>query len=143
MKIELEIPIEDFGYESENDDYGDENHAKAMLDIITDKAAAQIISGYSYDTFSLQDALNNKIKAIEKHIEDTVTEKISKDSYKLICDKVTENVSDRITQRYERSQQYRDIKKEFEIENDSTVSSGLRTIISDIVKSEVKKIIKL
>ena len=48
-----------------------------------------------------------------------------------------------MAQRYERSQQYRDIKKQFEIENDSNISTGMKALISDIVRSEVKKIIKL
>ena len=86
--------------------------------------------------------MNNKINNIEKYLEDTITEKISKDSYKLICDKITETISEKIVQRYERSQQYRDIKKQFEIENDSNISTGMKALISDIVRSEVKKIIK-
>ena len=143
MKIEIDIPIEELDYESDYDEYNDGNHAKALVNIITDKVAAQIINSYNYGTFSLQTALNDKIKAIEKHIEDTITEKISKDSYKVICDKITETVSEKIAQRYERSQQYRDIKKQFEIENDSNISTGMKTLISDIVRSEVKKIIKL
>ena len=143
MKIEIDIPIEEFDYESDYDEYNDGNHARALVNIITDKVAAQIINSYNYDTFSLQTALNDKIKAIEKHLEDTITERISKDSYKPICDKITETVSEKIAQRYERSQQYRDIKKQFEIENDSNISTGMKTLISDIVRSEVKKIIKL
>ena len=143
MKIEIDIPIEEFDYESDYDEYNDGNHAKALVNIITDKVAAQIINSYNYDTFSLQTALNDKIKAIEKHLEDTITEKISKDSYKPICDKITETVSEKIAQRYEYSQQYRDIKKQFEIENDSNISMGMKALIADIVRSEVKKIIKL
>lgn len=143
MKIEIDIPIEEFDYESDYDEYDDENHAKAFVNIIANKVAAHIINGYNYDTFSLQTALNNKINNIEKYLEDTITEKISKDSYKPICDKITETVSEKIAQRYERSQQYRDIKKQFEIENDSNISMGMKALISDIVRSEVKKIIKL
>lgn len=143
MKIEIDIPVEEFDYESDYDEYNDGNHAKALVNIITDKVAAQIINSYNYGTFSLQTALNDKIKAIEKHLEDTITERISKDSYKVICDKITETVSEKIAQRYERSQQYRDIKKQFEIENDSNISMGMKALISDIVRSEVKKIIKL
>ena len=143
MKIEIDIPIEEFDYESAYDEYYDGNHAKAFVNIIANKVAAQIINGYNYDTFSLQTALNNKINNIEKYLEDTITEKISKDSYKPICDKITETVAEKIAQRYERSQQYRDIKKQFEIENDSNISMGMKTLISDIVRSEVKKIIKL
>ena len=143
MKIEIDIPIEELDYESDYDEYNDGNHAKALVNIITDKVAAQIINSYNYGTFSLQTALNDKIKAIEKHLEDTITEKISKDSYKPICDKITETVSEKIAQRYDRSQQYRNIKKQFEIENDSNISMGMKALISDIVRSEVKKIIKL
>ena len=143
MKIEIDIPIEEFDYESDYDEYDDGNHAKALVNIITDKVAAQIINSYNYGTFSLQTALNDKIKTIEKHLEDTITEKISKDSYKPICDKITETISEKIAQRYERSQQYRDIKKQFEIENASNISMGMKPFISDIVRSEVKKIIKL
>ena len=143
MKIEIDIPIEELDYESDYDEYNDGNHAKALVNIITDKVAAQIINSYNYGTFSLQTALNDKIKAIEKHLEDTITEKISKDSYKAICDKITETASEKIAQRYERSQQYRGIKKQFEIESDSNISMGMKTLISDIVRSEVKKIIKL
>ena len=143
MKIEIDIPIEELDYESDYDEYNDGNHAKALVNIITDKVAAQIIDSYNYGTFSLQTALNDKIEAIEKHLEDTITEKISKDSYKAICDKITETVSEKIVQRYERSQQYRSIKKQFEIENDSNISMGIKALISDIVRSEVKKIIKL
>ena len=143
MKIEIDIPIEEFDYESDYDEYNDGNHARVLVNIIANKVAAQIINGYNYDTFSLQTALNNKINNIEKYLEDTITEKISKDSYKPICDKITETVSEKIAQRYERSQQYRDIKKQFEIENDSNISTGMKALISDIVRSEVKKIIKL
>ena len=143
MKIEIDIPVEEFDYESDYDEYDDGNHAKSFVNIITDKVAAQIINSYNYDTFSLQTALNDKIKAVEKHLEDTITERISKDSYKPICDKITETISEKIAQRYERSQQYRDIKKQFEIENDSNISTGMKALISDIVRSEVKKIIKL
>ena len=143
MKIEIDIPIEEFDYESDYGEYDDGNHAKAFVNIIANKVAAQIINGYNYDTFSLQTALNNKINNIEKYLEDTITEKISKDSYKPICDKITETVAEKIAQRYERSQQYRDIKKQFEIENDSNISTGMKALISDIVRSEVKKIIKL
>ena len=143
MKIEIDIPIEELDYESDYDEYNDGNHAKALVNIITDKVAAQIINSYNYGAFSLQTALNDKIKAIEKHLEDTITEKISKDSYKPICDKITETVSEKIAQRYDRSQQYRNIKKQFEIENDSNISMGMKALISDIVRSEVKKIIKL
>ena len=144
MKIEIDIPIEEFDYESDYDDRDEGNHIEALIETITDKAASLLVRRIDYDCkISLEESLENKINNIEKYLETRITERVSKDSYKVICDKITETVSEKIAQRYERSQQYRDIKKQFEIENDSNISTGMKALISDIVRSEVKKIIKL
>ena len=144
MKIEIDIPIEELDYESDYD-YSDKgNHIDVLIEMITDKAASLLVQHIDYDyKISLEKSLEDKINNIEKCLETRITERVSKDSYKVICDKITETVSEKIAQRYERSQQYRDIKKQFEIENDSNISMGMKALISDIVRSEVKKIIKL
>ena len=144
MKIEIDIPIEELDYESDYD-YSDKgNHIDVLIEMITDKAASLLVQHIDYDyKISLEKSLEDKINNIEKCLETKITERVSKDSYKVICDKITETVSEKIAQRYERSQQYRDIKKQFEIENDSNISMGMKALISDIVRSEVKKIIKL
>ena len=144
MKIEIDIPIEELDYESDYD-YSDKgNHIDVLIEMITDKAASLLVQHIDYDyKISLEKSLEDKINNIEKCLETKITERVSKDSYKVICDKITETVSEKIAQRYERSQQYRDIKKQLEIENDSNISTGMKTLISDIVRSEVKKIIKL
>ena len=144
MKIEIDIPIEELDYESDYDDRDEGNHVDVLIEMITDKAASLLVQQIDYDyRISLEKSLENKINNIEKCLETRITERVSKDSYKPICDKITETVSEKIAQRYERSQQYRDIKKQFEIENDSNISTGIKALISDIVRSEVKKIIKL
>ena len=144
MKIEIDIPIEELDYESDYDDRDEGNHVDVLIEMITDKAASLLVQQIDYDyKISLEKSLENKIKNIEKCLETRITERVSKDSYKPICDKITETVSEKIAQRYERSQQYRDIKKQFEIENGSNISTGMKALISDIVRSEVKKIIKL
>ena len=144
MKIEIDIPIEELDYESDYDDRDEGNHVDALIEMITDKAASLLVQQIDYDyKINLEKSLENKINNIEKCLETRITERVSKDSYKPICDKITETVSEKIAQRYERSQQYRDIKKQFEIENDSNISMGMKALISDIVRSEVKKIIKL
>ena len=144
MKIEIDIPIEEFNYESDYDDSDKGNHVDVLIEMITDKAASLLVQQIDYDyRISLEESLENKINNIEKCLETRITERVSKDSYKVVCDKITETVSEKIAQRYERSQQYRDIKKQFEIENDSNISTGMKALISDIVRSEVKKIIKL
>ena len=144
MKIEIDIPIEELDYESNYDNRDEGNHVDVLIEMITDKAASLLVQQIDYDyRISLEKSLENKINNIEKCLETRITERVSKGSYKVICDKITETVSEKITRRYERSQQYRDIKKQFEIENDSNISMGMKALISDIVRSEVKKIIKL
>lgn len=149
MKIELDIPIEEFNYTEYDDDYdyctGEKNnHVNVLIEMITDKAASLIIEQIDYDKrLNLETTLENKINSIEKYLEDKIAERISKDSYKIIADKITESVVKSLSEKYERSHQYREIKKQFEIENDRDINNGMRTLISDIVKSEVKKIIKL
>lgn len=149
MKIELDIPVEEFNYTEYDDDYdyctGEKNnHINVLIEMITDKAASLIVEQIDYDKrLNLETTLENKINSIEKYLEDKIAERISKDSYKIIANKITETVAKSLSERYERSQQYREIKKQFEIENDRDINNGMKTLISDIVKSEVKKIIKL
>ena len=144
MKIEIDIPFEEFDYESDYDDNDEGNHIDVLIEMITDKAASLLVQQIDYDyRINLEKTLENKINNVEKYLETKITERVSKDSYKVISDKITETVSNKIAERYERSQQYRDIKKQLEIESDSAISTGMKALISDIVKSEVKKIIKL
>ena len=144
MILNVAFESEELDYESNYDDRDEGNHVDVLIEMITDKAASLLVQQIDYDyRISLEKSLENKINNIEKCLETRITERVSKDSYKVICDKITETVSEKIAQRYERSQQYRDIKKQFEIENDSNISTGMKALISDIVRSEVKKIIKL
>ena len=144
MKIEIDIPVEEFDYESNYDENDEGNHIDALVEMITDKAAALLIQQIDYGyRIELEKSLENKINNIEKYLETKITERVSKDSYKVIGDKISETVSNKLSERYERSQQYHNIKKQFEIESDSNISAGMKALISDIVKSEVKKMIKL
>ena len=149
MKIELDIPIEEFNYTEYDDEYdyctgNTDNHVNVLIEMITDKAAALIVEQIDYDKrLDLETTLENKINSIEKYLEDKITERVSKDSYKTIADSITDTVVNRLSEKYERSQQYRTIKNQFNIENDKDINNSMRTLISDIVRSEVKKIIKL
>lgn len=149
MKIELDIPIEEFNYTEYDDEYdyctgSTDNHVNVLIEMITDKAAALIVEQIDYDKrLDLETTLENKINNIEKYLEDKITERVSKDSYKTIADSITDTVVNRLSEKYERSQQYRTIKNQFNIENDKDINNSMRTLISDIVRSEVKKIIKL
>ena len=129
MKVEIDIPIEELDYESNYDDRDEGNHVDVLIEMITDKAASLLVQQIDYDyRISLEESLENKINNIEKCLETRITERVSKGSYKVICDKITETVSEKITRRYERSQPYRDIKKQFEIETDSIFSMGRKAL---------------
>ena len=65
MKIEIDIPIEEFDYESDYDDKS--NHIDVLIEMITDKAASLLVQQIDYDyKISLEKSLENKIKNIEK-----------------------------------------------------------------------------
>lgn len=143
MEVTLNIPYEELNY---NDWMGDPlgNHTDAFLEIITDKAAALIVDQIDHDRcVDLYRTISNKVNEVSQRIERQIIESLSKDSYQPITDRIAEAVTDRIGERYERSKQYRELKKQFEIESDRDINSGIRALISDIVKAEVRKIIKL
>ena len=143
MKIEVDIPIEEFNYECW-DDCDSMNSATVFTDIVIDRVATKIMqnlcSSYEKD---IKKMLSDKINHMKQDIENRMTQELSKESYSVIRDKVSEKVVQDTTEKYERSKQYREIKNQLEIESDSQMVSKLRPLISDIVKSEVKKMIKL
>lgn len=143
MKIELDIPIEEFDTYDDYDDVNG-NNIKNLMEVIIDRTAekllAEICGTYRSD---INKMLSDKINHFKQIIENRAINELSENAYAAIRDKIADTVIENTVGRYERSHQYRDIKKQLEIENDSTINIGLRSLISDIVKSEVKKIIKL
>ena len=143
MKIEVDIPIEDFDYECL--DCGNSvNSATVFRDIVIDRVATKIMQNLcnSYEK-DINKILSDRINHLKQVIENKMTQELSNESYAIIRDKVSEKVIQDTTEKYERSKQYREIKNQLEIESDSQMVSKLRPLISDIVKSEVKKMIKL
>lgn len=143
MKIELDIPIEEF---NKYDDWNDveSNAMSSFMSIVTDRVAEKLLSeicGGSYG--DVNKILADKINYVKQTIENKMANEFSDEAYAEIRDKVAEKVIENTVERYERSHAYRDIKKQLEIESDSAISTGMKTLISDIVKLEVKKIIKL
>lgn len=52
---------------------------------------------------------------------------------------ISEKAKDEIINRYVKTKNYKELKKEFEIMSDKEIGNGLEEIISDIVKKEIKK----
>ena len=74
----------------------------------------------------------------EERIDKKLNEITSKDFKDLVADKVVE----KLTERFEKSKQYKELVKGNEIESDYAIKSGLKDIVKEIVKSEMKNMFK-
>lgn len=54
---------------------------------------------------------------------------------------VAKEVTKRLNEKYETTKQYKNIKNELEIESEQSMKKGLRNLIGEIVRSEVRKMI--
>lgn len=78
-------------------------------------------------------------RSFRDNLTDTVIEMINTTLDKDTKEYITEKAKDEIINRYVRTKNYKELKKEFEIMSDKEISDGLEEIISDIVKKEIKK----
>lgn len=99
-----------------------------ILNRATDAFIEQIL-GDSWD----DDSLSYKL---EKMIKDKVNNICNKDFKEIVCEKLAERLSDKI----ERTKQYKALISDAEIYHDSQIKTGLRTLIGELVKSEMKKV---
>ncbi|MBC3512161.1 MAG: hypothetical protein ACLRWU_06570 [Ruminococcus sp.] len=78
-------------------------------------------------------------RSFRDNLTGTVIEMINTTLDKDTKEYITEKAKDEIINRYVRTKNYKELKKEFEIMSDKEISNGLEEIISDIVKKEIKK----
>ena len=78
-------------------------------------------------------------RSFRDNLTGTVIEMINTTLDKDTKEYITEQAKDEIINRYVRTKNYKELKKEFEIMSDKEISDGLEEIISDIVKKEIKK----
>ena len=78
-------------------------------------------------------------RSFRDNLTDTVIEMINTTLDKDTKEYISEKAKDEIINRYVRTKNYKELKKEFEIMSDKEISNGLEEIISDIVKKEIKK----
>lgn len=79
-------------------------------------------------------------RSFRDNLTGTVIEMINTTLDKDTKEYITEKAKDEIINRYVRTKNYKELKKEFEIMSDKEISNGLEEIISDIVKKEIKKL---
>lgn len=78
-------------------------------------------------------------RGFRDNLTDTVIEMINTTLDKDTKEYISEKAKDEIINRYVRTKNYKELKKEFEIMSDKEIGNGLEEIISDIVKKEIKK----
>ena len=90
----------------------------------------------------LNEVMRNKdhyVRSFRDNLTDTVIEMINTTLDKDTKEYISEKAKDEIINRYVRTKNYKELKKEFEIMSDKEIGNGLEEIISDIVKKEIKK----
>lgn len=78
-------------------------------------------------------------RSFRDNLTDTVIKMINTTLDKDTKEYISEKAKDEIINRYVRTKNYKELKKEFEIMSDKEIGNGLEEIISDIVKKEIKK----
>ena len=78
-------------------------------------------------------------RSFRENLTGTVIEMINTILDKDTKEYISEKAKDEIINRYVKTKNYKELKKEFEIMSDKEIGNGLEEIISDIVKKEIKK----
>ena len=126
------------------DDCG--NGAKDFIDTVLDRMAIMLLTQRDYlnkDRYDLQEELNLKIESIIKKIENELVKQIEENFKKESIKNIASDVENSIKSQVLKTKSVRELRRELEVENDNLLGSELRSLISDIVVSEVKKMIKL
>lgn len=76
---------------------------------------------------------------LETEVKKIVINEIDTDFKEEVKNKVTSELSDK----FMRTKQFNDIKKEYGIEPDSAIKSGLKQIIAELVREEINKKLKM
>lgn len=122
MKLNLTIDIDD------------RDHVGDIEDEIIREAARQMINEVMNNKYerpgrTFREKLQEEVKTMMLDIMDT--------DFK---EDVKNTLADDLSKKYLKTKQYKEIKNQFEIENESVIKSGLKDIVSDLVKSEMKKV---
>ena len=119
MKFNLKVEVDDEEY---------------LKDEIIDRSAEVFISrvlGNQWDDESLYSRLEERVAQKLEIIMDV-------DFKKSVAEKVTENLANK----FEKTKQYKSLIGDEEVLSDSLIKTGLRDLVGEIVRSEMKKVFK-
>jgi len=121
MKFNITIDINDY-----EDMYDIQD---AIIDEAADKFLQQVFGDWDE---------KNSFKSLEKRIVEKMGKILDSDFKMSVSTEVTKRLSDK----FERTQQYKTLKNGLEIENEQMIKTGLKGLVADIVKSEMKNMFK-
>ena len=121
MKLNFTVEVDDYN--------GD---VRSIESEIIGEAARQLIcevmnNRYEHLGRTFKEKLQDEVKTMMLDVMDT--------DFK---EDVKKTLADELSKKYVRSKQYKEIKEQFSIDNDSLIKSGLKDIIAELVVSELK-----
>ena len=141
MKIELDIPIDELWADSPGDEI---NPVMILTDMLLQNAAEKIVfDHYGGSAEDIQAALNARVASLKRDVISRMEKEFADKEYADIKAQITEKVINEVSKRYERSKNFKEVKEALSLESDTEISRQIKQLISDIVKSEVRKMIKV
>ncbi|MGN0656962.1 MAG: hypothetical protein ACI4KR_09215 [Ruminiclostridium sp.] len=141
MKIELDIPIEELWGETADVEI---NPAMILTDMLLQNAAEKIVFDYyGGSAEDVQAALNAKVASLKNDVINRMEKELLILAYDDIKTRITEKVISDVSEKYERSKVFKEVKEALSLQSDTEISRQIKQLISDIVKSEVRKMIKV
>lgn len=141
MKVELDIPIDELWTDSPGDEI---NPAMILTDMILQNAAEKIIFDYyGGSAEDVQAALNAKVASLKNDVINRMEKELLILAYDDIKAQITEKVISDVSEKYERSKNFKEVQGALSLQSDTEISRQIKQLISDIVKSEVRKMIKV
>jgi hypothetical protein len=124
MKFNFEVSVSDY----DNENNGDYSLQQYIIDQAVDKFVYDIF-GSKYDTddlsYQIQQLVSRKIDALfTNELKNTISNK----------------VIDGLAARYEKSKQYKELINMNQIASNTEIKSGLKELVHELVKSEMKKV---
>jgi len=121
LKFNITIDVTDYEdlYEMQN----------AIIDEAADKFFQQVFGVWDED---------KSFKTLERRIVEKMGKLLDSDFKNSVAEKVTENLTDK----FEKTKQYKLLIENEEVLSDGLIKTGLRGLVGEIVRSEMKKVFK-
>jgi len=136
MKVNFTVDLDDYDcYEC--------GGASEFVNDMLNRVAHEILSQTDKDAYEWESLIDKKIERMlqyaSKTIEQDVMSKFQKESVAAIVD----SVSSKLQEKVERSKSFKDLQNKMQVEPEGKMKAELRAMIQEIVKDEVRKLIRI